>query len=72
MGQFALAGLIALAIVGLATSIASRRVGEREAIGDARTTTVIRAKGLVEPALTDGLLDRRPEAAAEPRPGRAA
>ena len=32
VGQFALAGLIALAIVGLATAIASRRIGEREAI----------------------------------------
>lgn len=56
VGQFVLAGLVALAIVGVATSIASRRVGEREAIGDARTTTLIKAKGVVEPAVTDGLL----------------
>ena len=32
VGQFALAGLIALAIVGLATAVASRRIGEREAV----------------------------------------
>ncbi len=56
VGQFALAGLAALAIVGVATSIASRRVGEREAIGEARTTTVIRAQGVVTPALTDDLV----------------
>jgi signal transduction histidine kinase len=57
VGQFALAGLVALAIVGIATSIASRRVGEREAISDARSTTVIRAQAVVTPALTDALLD---------------
>ena len=42
--------------MGLATSIASRRVGEREAIADARITTLIKAEGLVEPVLTDGLV----------------
>jgi signal transduction histidine kinase len=57
VGQFALAGLIALVIVGLTTALASRRVGEREAVSDARTTTVSKAKGLVEPAITDPLLD---------------
>lgn len=55
VGQFALAGIVALLIVALATSIASRRVGEREAIADARITTVIRAQGLVTPVLTDDL-----------------
>ncbi len=56
VGQFVLAGLVAVAIVGVATSIASRRVGEREAIANARTTTLIKAQGLVEPALTDDIL----------------
>lgn len=56
VGQFALVGVVALAIVALATSIASRRVGEREAIADARITTVIRAQGLVTPVLTDDLV----------------
>ncbi|MGZ4241413.1 MAG: sensor histidine kinase [Actinomycetota bacterium] len=60
VGQFALAGLTALAIVGLATSIASGRVGEREAITDARTTTLIKAKGLVEPVLSDALVTGDP------------
>ena len=36
--------LAALVIVGLATLTASRRVGQREAITDARTTTLVRPK----------------------------
>jgi len=56
VGQFATAGLIALLIVGLATAEASRRVGEREAITNARTTTVLKARDQVEPLLTDALL----------------
>jgi two-component system, NarL family, sensor kinase len=57
VGKFALAGVVALVIVGLATSIASRRIGEREAIFDARTTTLIKAQAAVEPALADGVVD---------------
>ncbi len=56
VGQFALAGLAALLLVGFATYTASRRVGTREAIADARTTTVIKAQGLVEPLLDDDLV----------------
>jgi two-component system NarL family sensor kinase len=58
VGQFALVGAIALVIVGLATAVASRRIGEREAITDARSSAVIKAQGLVEPAISDGLLTR--------------
>ncbi|HET7488560.1 MAG TPA: ATP-binding protein [Acidimicrobiales bacterium] len=64
VGQFAAAGLVALAIVAVATSIASRRIGEREAISDARTTTVIRAQEVVTPALSDGVLHGDPDALA--------
>jgi signal transduction histidine kinase len=53
---------VALVIVGVATAIASRRVGEREAITNARTTTVIKAQGVVTPALTDAILDGGPTA----------
>ena len=53
VGQFALIGVIALAIVGLATAIASRRVGEREAIAEARTTTLTKVQGSIEPLITD-------------------
>ena len=56
VGQFALAGLVALIIVGVATAVASSRIGEREAVGEARITTVIRAQGVVTPALTDELV----------------
>ncbi len=56
VGQFLLAGAVALALVGLATSVASRRVGEREAIVEARSTTLAAAQGVVEPAVTDGLV----------------
>ncbi len=62
--QFAAIGLTAVVIVGLATSVASRRVGEREAVTDARTTTLVKAQGLVEPLVTDGLLTGEPVAVA--------
>ena len=64
VGKFALAGVVALGIVGLGTSIASRRVGEREAVANARTTTLAKAQGLVEPVLDDGLLTGSPDAVA--------
>ena len=53
--QFLVAGIVAVAIVGVATAVASRRVGQREAIADARTTTLIKAQTIVEPVVTDGL-----------------
>lgn len=62
VGQFTLAGIVAVAIVGLATAIASRRIGEREAIADARSTTLVKAQGLVEPVLTSGLATGDPAA----------
>ena len=59
-----LAGLVAVLIVGFATAIASRRIGEREAIVDARTTALARAQGAVEPAVTDALITGQPAAVA--------
>jgi two-component system NarL family sensor kinase len=64
VSQFMLAGLVAVLIVGFATLIASRRIGEREAIVDARTTALVRAQSVVEPAVTNGLLTRQPAAVA--------
>ncbi|MEZ5179758.1 MAG: histidine kinase [Acidimicrobiales bacterium] len=55
--QFALAGLAALLIVGTAVSVASRRVGQREATADARSEALVKGQALVEPQLTDALLD---------------
>src|SRR5205823_1072854 len=62
VGQFTLAGIVAVVIVGLATALASRRVGEREAIVDARTQTLAKAQGFVEPVVTNGLLTADPAA----------
>lgn len=62
--QFAVAGLLAVLVVGVATGVASRRVGQREATIDARTTTLVKAQGLVEPILTDGLTTGEPDAVA--------
>lgn len=53
VGQFAFVGVVAATVVGIATAIASQRVGEREAIAEARTTTVIKARSVIEPILTD-------------------
>ena len=62
VGQFTLAGIVAVAIVGLATAIASRRVGEREAIVDVRATALAKAQSLVEPVVTSGLVAGDPVA----------
>jgi signal transduction histidine kinase len=64
VAQFAIVSLIALAIVGIAINVASRRVGEREAIENARAVTVLKAQALVEPAITDDLSEGHPDALA--------
>ena len=64
VGKFALAGLVAVALVGIGTLVASRGLGQREAIADARATTVIKAQGVVEPAVSDELLSGEPAAVA--------
>src|SRR5205085_4403610 len=63
--QFAFVGITAVLIVGLATATASRRIGQREAITNARSTTLIKAQGLVEPLLTDAVLTGDPAAVEE-------
>ena len=65
VGQFTLAGLIAVVIVGIATAIASQRVGQREAIVDARTQTLAKAQGFIEPAVTAALASGDPVAIAK-------
>src|SRR3954453_269807 len=62
--QFFLVGLVAVALAGIATAVASRRVGQREATVDARTTTLIKAQTAVEPAVTDALAKGDPAALA--------
>jgi two-component system NarL family sensor kinase len=63
--QFALVGIVAVSIVGIGTFAASRRVGEREAVVDARTTTLVKAQTIVEPAVTNGLATAQPAAVAK-------
>src|SRR3954447_6293490 len=60
--QFFLVGLLAVVLVGIATAVAARRVGQREAIVDARTTTLVKAQNIVEPNVTSGLLTGQPAA----------
>jgi signal transduction histidine kinase len=62
MVQFMLVGAAALAIVAVALSVASQRVGQREAIVDTRSEALVKARGLVEPTLADGLLEGDPAA----------
>ena len=64
VAQFALIGLIALVIVAVAIWFASRRVGEREAIANARRVTELTAQNVVEPAITDALRHGDPAALA--------
>ncbi len=62
VGRFALAGLVALMAVAVATAAVSRRVGTDQAKADARHVAWISAKGVVEPALTRDFLAGDPEA----------
>lgn len=62
VAQFAAAGLLVLVLVGIATSIVSGRVGEHEAVVDARSQTFVRARDVVEPVVADGLLVSEPDA----------
>ncbi len=56
VGRFAIAGLLALAVVSGVTAFASRRVGTRLAIDDAERVTDMSAAGIVAPLLDDGVL----------------
>lgn len=64
VAQFAAIGLAAVIVVAAVTAAASRRIGEREAINDARATTADRAEAIVAPVVTDDLLTRQPAAIA--------
>jgi two-component system NarL family sensor kinase len=59
VARFALAGVIALAIVGVVSVLVMRSVGTREALGDAREVTRLVGKGIVEPNLTQGVVEGR-------------
>jgi signal transduction histidine kinase len=56
VAQIVAAGLVILALVAIAGSVAARRASEREAVNDALQITNLLATGVIGPALEDGLL----------------
>lgn len=60
--RFALVGLIALAIVAVATALVSRRVAEREGIEEAERIAFASGRGVVQPALTNRIFELDPDA----------
>jgi two-component system, NarL family, sensor kinase len=62
--SFALAGLVALAVVGVISFLVLRNVGTSEALKNARQVTQIVGRGIVEPNLSEGLVQGRPAALA--------
>jgi signal transduction histidine kinase len=61
VAQFAVTGAIALAIVGVAQGFLMRRVSTSEAVNNARNVTEVIGHGLIEPALTDGIVSGDPQ-----------
>jgi signal transduction histidine kinase len=57
VAQFALAGLMVLAVFGAAALLALRSLADDEALRDARQFAVLAGQGIVEPAIEPGLLD---------------
>ena len=56
MLRFVLTGLLAMAVVAIATAWVGRNVGTDQAIADARRISWVSARGIVEPVLTDEVL----------------
>jgi two-component system NarL family sensor kinase len=64
LAQFAIGGLIATAVLGFVAVSVLRHTGRGEATRDAKQITRILARGVVQPELTDGLLNGDPRAIA--------
>src|SRR4051812_2629238 len=62
VAQFSLSGLLVLALVGVGGAYALGRLGTSEAVSDARRLTAVTARGIVEPALADGIVRSSPTA----------
>jgi two-component system, NarL family, sensor kinase len=60
--RFALAGLAALVVVALATALLARQVAEREGRREAERIAWASGRGVVQPALTDGVVTMEPAA----------
>ena len=65
VARYAIAGLVALAVVAVAGALVLERVSEDEAVEEARRLATLAGRGVVEPALTDAALAGRPEALAD-------
>jgi two-component system, NarL family, sensor kinase len=62
--MFALSGLAVLVLVAIATALALRSLANDEAVRDARRLTTLTGRGIVEPALTTGVVRGDPAALA--------
>src|SRR5690349_4702532 len=62
VAQFAVAGLVAMILIGIATAAVSRHTGTSEAVRDAKEVTAFAGRGIVEPNLTRGVLRGDPAA----------
>lgn len=60
--QFAVAGVVALALVGLVAVLALRSLADAEAMRDARQFAALAGQGIVEPAIGTGVLSGDPAA----------
>jgi signal transduction histidine kinase len=61
---FAVAGLVALVLVAVVAAILLRQAGGREATAEAERVTALAARGIIQPAITPGVLERDPAALA--------
>jgi len=64
VARFAIGGVVALAVVGAISFLVLRNVGTTEALKNAREVTQIVGRGIVEPNLTQGVVEGRPRALA--------
>jgi signal transduction histidine kinase len=62
--QVAVAAVLVILAVAVLGALAARRLAEREAVDDARRQADLIARAVLQPVLTDGLLDRDPQALA--------
>jgi signal transduction histidine kinase len=62
VGRFALAGLVAVAAVGLASFLLMRNIGTDEATDNASEVTRLLGEGVVQPRLTQAVIDGDPKA----------
>jgi two-component system NarL family sensor kinase len=65
LGFVATGALIVLVLSALVGVLAAQRLAEREAVNDAGKTADLLGKAVVEPALTDGILEARPSSVAK-------